>query len=94
MSNRDRLPALVGVLLLLSGLAASGIAIVSALFAVGIDGRPDDVILTFGDHYVGGTTDTLIALLAALVFGTGGVACVLKSWRDLTQRDPSATRAR
>ena len=78
----------------MSGVAASGIAVVSALFAVGIDGRPDDVILTFGSYQAGGTRDTLIALVAALLFGTGGVACVLKSWRDLTQRDPSPARAR
>jgi hypothetical protein len=94
MPKRDGLPALVRVLLLLSGVAALGIAVVSALFAVGIDGRPDDVILAFGGRQVGGTTDTLIALLSALLFGAGGVACVLKSWRDLTQRDPSPTRAR
>jgi hypothetical protein len=77
------------MVLLLSGVAALGIGLVSALFALGIDGRPDDVILAFGGHQVGGTTDTLIAVLAALVFGSGGVACVLKSWRNLRQRDPS-----
>jgi hypothetical protein len=67
---------------------------VAALFAVGIDGQPDDVILNFGGHQVGGTTDTRIALLAALVFGTGGVACVLKSWSELRERDSPSDRPR
>ena len=88
MPKRDDLPAVVLVLLVLSGVAALGIGLVSALFAFALDGRLNDVMLTFGDHQVGGTTVTLIALLD----GTGGVGCVFKSWRQLRERDSSPDR--
>jgi len=56
MPKRDGLPVPALLLLLLAGLSASGIALASALFAVGIDGRPDDVILEFGGHGAGGNS--------------------------------------
>ena len=89
MPNREGLPFPAQVLVLAGGVAAVGLALAPALFAVGLDGRPDDVILYFGDHRVGGTTDTLVAALVAFVFGTGGVACILKSCKELGQRDSS-----
>ena len=86
MPKPDGLPVPALRLLLLAGLSALGIALASALFAVGIDGRPDDVIIEFGGHRAGGPTDTLIAVLLALVVGTVGVVCVLRYWRELTER--------
>ena len=86
MPKRDGLQFAALLLLLVSGLSALGIALVSALFAVGIDGRPDDVSIEFGGRTEGGTMGTLIAVAVAVVLGVGGVVCVLRSWRELTGR--------
>ena len=54
MPKRDGLPFPVLLLSLVGGLALLGLALASALFPVGIDGRPDDVILDFGGPREGG----------------------------------------
>jgi hypothetical protein len=69
------------VTLLITGLVALGVALVRVLFAVGIEGRPDDVI--FDIEGLGGPTDDAIASILTFVLGTAGVVCVLKSWRDV-----------
>jgi hypothetical protein len=71
---------------LVGGIAAVTIALVSALFALGIDGRPDDVTLTMGDPYLGAPLDTTIALALAIAIGTVGVFCLLRFWADVRAR--------
>ena len=58
MPKSDGVPGAALLLLLLTGLSALCIAVASALFMVGIDGPPDDVIVEFGAHPQAGTTET------------------------------------
>ena len=73
------------VALFVTVLVALGLALVCALFAIGVDGHPDDVLLIVGGHQLGGPTDDMIANILAFVFGTAGVACVLKGWRSVRE---------
>jgi hypothetical protein len=68
--------------LFVTGVVALGVGPRCALFAVGVDGQPDDVILDMGGHRPGGPTDDVIANVVAFVLGTVGVVCILMSWRD------------
>ena len=77
------------ILLLGGGIIAVCGAFVAALFAVGIGGPPDDVILEFNGRVVGGQTDWLVAGLLATVVGTAGIFCFLRGWRGIqAQRQP------
>lgn len=59
---------LAGRLWFATGFSALAIALVSALYTMGIDGRPDDVILDFEGQRVGSWRETLASLGIALVF--------------------------
>jgi hypothetical protein len=72
-------------LAVLAGAPALAIAVLSALFAAGFDGRPDDVILTFNGHHVGGTFDRTMSVIAAVAFGATGVFCLLRFWRQVEE---------
>jgi hypothetical protein len=76
------------------GLGALGVAFVAALYSVGIDGKPDDVILDFGGHVIGGPTEVLIARAIAFVAGTAGVVCVLRTWNEVWSTAPRDSRER
>ena len=77
------------ILLLGGGFVAVCGAFVAALFAVGIGGPPDDVILEFNGRVMGGQTDRLVVGLLATVVGTAGIFCFLRGWRGIqAQRQP------
>ena len=73
---------------------ALGLAFVAALYSVGIDGKPDDVIFGFEGHVIGGPTKVFMARAIAFVAGTAGVVCVLRTWKDVWSTAPRDSGAR
>jgi hypothetical protein len=65
------------------GVGALGIALVAALYSIGIDGNPDHIIVQFGEHVVGGPTQAFVARVIAFAAGAAGVVCVLRTWKDV-----------
>jgi hypothetical protein len=57
---------------------ATAIGVVAALIGVGIDGRPDDVVLEIAGHHMGGSLDRQIAIGIAVVGGTIGVIAAMR----------------
>ncbi len=82
-TSRERFPLGSLALAVLAGAPALAIALLSALFATGFDAHPDDVLLTFNGHQVGGTFDRIMSVGAAVAFGTTGVFCLLRFWRKV-----------
>jgi hypothetical protein len=82
LEQRDGFPmstlVLAGV-----GLPALIIAIVFVLYALGIDGQPDDVVFEFSGYRALGPMDTVVRLFVSTVLGSAGVFCLVKFWRDL-----------
>lgn len=60
------------------GLGALSIALVAALYAIGVDGQPDDVVLILNGHNVGGRSGRMAAGIIAVALGALGVFCVLR----------------
>jgi hypothetical protein len=76
------------------GLGALGVAFVAALYSVGIDGKPVDVIFDFGGYGIGGPTEVFTARAIALVAGTVGIFCVRRTWKDVWCAAPQESRER
>lgn len=74
------------------GLGALGVAFIAALCSVAFDGKPDDVVLDLGGHVIGGPTAASSARVIALVAGTAGVACVLRTWKEVWSTAPRDSR--
>lgn len=82
--RRDEFPWPSLLIAVLAGFPALALGLAAALFAHGIDGGPDDVIIEFNGHHVGGTMDTTIALSTALLFGAAGVFLLVRVWSDIS----------
>jgi hypothetical protein len=65
------------------GLGALSLALVAALYAVGIDGQPHDATLIFNGHHVGGPGERMVAGIIAVALGALGVFCVLRFRRSV-----------